>query len=82
MSETEHTEPTAEVRAAVEDDTALACRHALDAAIGLRDRIAEVNVRRAAAGLPVTAAHVALHLGELLYGNLGSARRLRSLHQP
>jgi|SRR5690348_466675 len=59
-----------------QEDTALACRRALDAAVALRDRIAEVNVRRAAAGLTVTAAHVALHLGELLYGNLGSARRL------
>ena len=57
-------------------DTALACRRALDAAAGLRDRIAALNLRRADAGLPVTAAHVALHLGELLYGNLGSARRL------
>ena len=57
-------------------DTALACKHALDAAAGLRDRIAALNQRRAAAGLAVTTAHVALHLGELLYGNLGSARRL------
>jgi len=59
-----------------QDDTALACRRALDAAVGLRDRIAALNRRRAAAGLPVTDTHVALHLGELLYGNLGSARRL------
>jgi len=58
------------------DDTALACSSALDAASGVRDRIAALNLRRAGAGLPVTAAHVALHLGELLYGNLGSARRL------
>jgi adenylate cyclase len=35
-----------------------------------------LNRRRSAAGLPVTETHVALHLGELLYGNLGSARRL------
>jgi adenylate cyclase len=59
-----------------QDDTALACRHALDAATGLRDRFAALNQRRSAAGLPVTTTHVALHLGELLYGNLGSARRL------
>ncbi len=59
-----------------QDDTVLACRHALDAAIGLRDRIAALNLERTAAGLPVTDTHVALHLGELLYGNLGSARRL------
>ena len=59
-----------------QDDTALACRRALDAAVGLRDRFAELNQRRSAAGLPVTETHVALHVGELLYGNLGSARRL------
>lgn len=58
------------------DDTALACSSALDAAASVRDRIAALNMRRAAAGMPVTTAHVALHLGELLYGNLGSARRL------
>ena len=58
------------------EDTVLACRHALDAASRQRERIAELNVRRSAAGLPVTDTHVALHTGELLYGNLGSARRL------
>jgi adenylate cyclase len=59
-----------------QDDTALACRHALDAAVGLRDRLNALKQRRAAAGLPVTDTHIALHLGEVLYGNLGSARRL------
>ena len=59
-----------------QEDTELACRRALDAAVGLRNRIAALNERRTAAGLPVTDTHVALHLGELLYGNLGSARRL------
>jgi adenylate cyclase len=59
-----------------QDDTALACRHALDAAVGLRDRLSALSQRRTAAGLPVTDTHIALHLGELLYGNLGSARRL------
>jgi adenylate cyclase len=59
-----------------QDDTALACRHALDAAVELRARIAALNQRRSATVLPVTDTHVALHLGEVLYGNLGSARRL------
>ena len=59
-----------------QDDTALACGHALDAATAVRDRIAALNKERSAAGLPVTETHIALHLGELLYGNLGSARRL------
>ena len=35
-----------------------------------------LNERRQAAGLPVTDTHLALHVGELLYGNLGSPRRL------
>ena len=39
-------------------------------------RIAALNARRAAAGLPVTDTHLALHVGELLYGNLGGPRRL------
>ena len=58
------------------DDTAQACRRALAAAAGQRHRIAALNARRAAAGLAVTDTHVALHVGELLYGNLGSPRRL------
>ena len=58
------------------EDTALACKRALEAAAGQRARIASLNARRTASGLPVTDTHVALHVGELLYGNLGSPRRL------
>ena len=58
------------------DETALACKRALDAAAKQRHRISALNVRRLAAGLPVTDTHLALHVGELLYGNLGSPRRL------
>ena len=57
-------------------DTTLACARALDAAAKMRQRIAELNVRRAASGLPVTDTNLALHAGELLYGNLGGPRRL------
>src|SRR4029077_12343654 len=57
-------------------DMVQACRRSLDAAANLRDRIATLNVRRAAHGMPVTGTHIALHVGELLYGNLGSPRRL------
>jgi adenylate cyclase len=49
---------------------------ALDAAVEQRRRIAELNERRRASELPVTDAHIALHVGELLYGNVGSPRRL------
>jgi adenylate cyclase len=59
-----------------DDDTMRACRQALDAAASLRRRIGALNERRAADGLPVTDTHLALHVGELLYGNLGSPRRL------
>ncbi len=57
-------------------DTTLACARALDAAARMRQRITALNERRAASGLPVTDTHLALHAGELLYGNLGGARRL------
>ena len=43
---------------------------------GQRLGIAALNLRRAAAGLPVTDTHLALHVGELLYGNIGGPRRL------
>jgi len=59
-----------------DDDTKRACKRALDAAANLRRRIAALNERRQAAGLAVTDTHLALHVGELLYGNLGSPRRL------
>ena len=59
-----------------DDDTTRACARALAAAANLRRRIAALNERRQAAGLPVTDTHLALHVGELLYGNLGSPRRL------
>ena len=59
-----------------DDDTARGCRRVLAAAQDLRARIAGVNERREAAGLATTDTHLALHVGELLYGNLGSPRRL------
>jgi adenylate cyclase len=57
-------------------DMAQACRCALAAARALRERIAALNVQRAERGKPVTEAHLALHVGELLYGNVGGLRRL------
>jgi len=58
------------------EDAGTACARALDAALEQRRGIAALNERRAAAELPVTDAHIALHVGELLYGNVGSPRRL------
>jgi len=57
-------------------ETGPACTRALDAAADQRRRIVAVNERRATSGLPVTDTHIALHVGELLYGNVGSPRRL------
>jgi len=59
-----------------DDQQKPACALALDAAIEQRRRIAALNERRTAAELPVTDAHIALHVGEILYGNVGSPRRL------
>ena len=58
------------------DQAEAACASALDAAVEQRRRIAALNERRTAADLPVTDTHIALHVGELLYGNVGSPRRL------
>ena len=58
------------------DQAEAACVSALDAAVDQRRRIAALNERRTAAELPVTDTHIALHVGELLYGNVGSPRRL------
>lgn len=57
-------------------DQATACVRALDAASEQRRRVDALNDRRRASGQAVTDTHVALHLGDLLYGNVGSPRRL------
>ncbi len=57
-------------------DRTAACAAALDAAQALGREIAALNTRRIAAGQPVTQATLALHVGEVLYGNFGGATRL------
>ena len=52
------------------------CRRALDAATETMRELAAFNATRAAAGLPVVAVDLALHIGEVLYGNVGAADRL------
>jgi adenylate cyclase len=59
-----------------EEGAAPACGRALDAAVDCRARMATLGAQRAAEGLPVVDAHLALHVGDLLYGNVGSPRRL------
>lgn len=51
-------------------------KRALAAAEAAFAELAEVSARRADAGLPVTEAYLALHLGEVFYGNIGGADRL------
>jgi adenylate cyclase len=57
-------------------DESNACERALDAAADARRRLEALNAGRREAGLPVSDADIALHIGELLYGNVGSPRRL------
>jgi adenylate cyclase len=58
------------------EDTAEACRSALRAEAKLRERVTELNRRRAAEGRPVTTVYLGLHVGDAFYGNIGSAERL------
>jgi adenylate cyclase len=53
-----------------------ACAAALAAAIAARRGVVALNVVRAKGTLPVTDMYVGLHIGEVLYGNIGSRERL------
>ena len=57
-------------------DPAEACCSALHAAERLRCGMRTLNERRTAAGDPVTSAYLALHIGEVFFGNIGSEQRL------
>lgn len=57
-------------------DPAAACRAALAAEELAQARVQSLNERRATAGLPWTELYVGLHVGEVFYGNIGSAERL------
>jgi adenylate cyclase len=58
------------------DDRSRACNAALAAAVAARQGVAELNERRSARGLPTTDMYLGLHVGEVLYGNVGSRERL------
>ena len=58
------------------DDPGEACRCALKAEMLARRRIAALNGKRAKHGAPVTDAYLSLHIGDVLYGNIGSSERL------
>lgn len=57
-------------------DNADVCRIALDTVEETRRRIDIVNQERTAAGRPTTDFYVAMHLGDVQYGNIGSKDRL------
>jgi adenylate cyclase len=58
------------------EDRGRACDAALTAALAARHSVAAVNQRRATKGLPITDIYLALHVGEVFYGNIGSKDRL------
>jgi adenylate cyclase len=59
-----------------EADRAETCARALDAATEAMRNIDALNAARAARGAPVAAVDLALHLGDVLYGNVGATDRL------
>jgi adenylate cyclase len=52
------------------------CRQALAAAAEAMDAVARMNAARCKAGEPEALVDLALHLGEVLYGNIGAVDRL------
>jgi adenylate cyclase len=58
------------------DDSGEAAHAALNAALAVRQGVAELNERRHNSTLPVTEVYLGLHLGEVFYGNIGSLDRL------
>jgi adenylate cyclase len=52
------------------------CRRALDAAAEAMSAVGRLNATRTEAGKPAVAVDLALHLGEVLYGNIGAVDRL------
>jgi adenylate cyclase len=58
------------------DDREAACRAALATAARLRKDVDKLTRTRSEAGLPVTQVYLALHVGDVFYGNVGSKDRL------
>lgn len=58
------------------DNREQACLAALGAAMRTRKGVAKLNASRAAGGLPITEVYLALHVGDVFYGNVGSKDRL------
>lgn len=58
------------------DDPGRACATALEAARGMLDGLAAVNLVRAEAGAPAIRCGIGLHVGDVQYGNIGARDRL------
>lgn len=58
------------------EDAGEACSAALAAEALMRERVAALNGRRAAEGMPVADVYLGLHIGTVFYGNVGSRDRL------
>jgi len=58
------------------EPAAVACTKALDAAQAALKRMAELNAKREAAGQPRLRFGIGLHLGLVLYGNIGTPTRI------
>jgi adenylate cyclase len=58
------------------EDREQSCSAALGAAARVRKGVVKLNGSRAEAGLPTTAVYLALHVGDVFYGNVGSKDRL------
>jgi adenylate cyclase len=54
----------------------VACNRGLEAAVESLEKVESRNLRRQAEGLPFAEVDIALHVGEVLYGNVGAADRL------
>ncbi len=58
------------------DDDAESCRAALNAAECVLPRVEKLTAVRKSSGLPVSEFSIGLHLGEVMYGNIGARDRL------
>jgi adenylate cyclase len=59
-----------------DDDPGTACARALSAEREMRKRVRALNEKRAGEGRPTSSVYVGMHIGEVLYGNIGSIDRL------
>jgi adenylate cyclase len=57
-------------------ETDQACRRALQAALDARAAMAELNRERSGRGEEALGFGIALHAGDVMYGNIGAANRL------